>query len=381
MPILRNFASPPKISSKKRRAAAGGVSGKLFMWGSNTFGQLGVGDTEPRSSPTQVGSLTAWSKASTGNATLAVKNNGELWSWGFGSYGGLGLGNTTSYQSPKQIGALTNWATPVMDQDNSGFCLKTDGTLWCWGSNTEGQLGNNNKTAPNVGQRSSPVQLGSSTWAKLSVGSANVLAVDSAGKLFAWGKNQWGQLGLGDTTYRSSPVQVGALTNWKTPSLTAVNVLCTKTDGTLWAWGRSTSGQLGLGNTTNYSSPVQIGSLTTWDVPSTGNGYVSMCVKTDNTLWIWGSGGNGKLGRGNTTSYSSPVQVGALTNWATPSSFSSSSMCSKTDGTLWSWGGQSSGQLGLGNTTDFSSPVQIGSLTTWAVTLGKNTTAGCLQTP
>jgi len=143
-----------------------------------------------------------------------------------------------------------------------------------------------------------------------------------------------------------------------------------KTDGTIWAWGNNDSGQLGQGNITDYSSPVQVGALTTWDTISAGGGTTDgTCevVKTDGTLWTWGSGGNGRLGHNNTTSYSSPVQVGALTTWSKPMAGKNFMQAIKTDGTLWTWGSGTNGKLAQGNTTDYSSPVQIGALSTWNI--------------
>ena len=93
--------------------------------------------------------------------------------------------------------------------------------------------------------------------------------------------------------------------------------------------------------------------------------YSSFAIKTDGTLWSWGSNNSGQLGQGNTINRSSPVQVGALANWSHPAAAASFAIATKTDGTLWSWGDGGSGQLGLGNTTTYSSPVQVGSLTTW----------------
>jgi alpha-tubulin suppressor-like RCC1 family protein len=350
--------------------------GKLFMWGFNSSGQLGQSDTTSRSSPVQVGALTNWSALATGQHTIATKNNGQLWSWGSGSNGGLGLGNTVSLSSPVQVGALTNWLTPKISPRFT-TCLKTDGTLWSWGYNYNGQLGTGNTI-----YRSSPVQVGSSTnWYKVSAGYKFVLATESNGKLFAWGQNSYGQLGQNDTTSRSSPVQIGALTNWKTPFSAPAfgnQSLCVKTDGTLWAWGNGGSGQLGLGDTISRSSPVQVGALTTWDIPE-GGAQFSLCTKTDGTLWAWGQGSDGRLGLGNTTSYSSPKQVGALTNWSKPAAGLSFSTCTTTDGKLFTWGQGSDGKLGLNNTTDFSSPVQVGSLTTWAVPDAGQSSTGCIQ--
>ena len=142
-----------------------------------------------------------------------------------------------------------------------------------------------------------------------------------------------------------------------------------KTDGTIWCWGEGGSGALGQGNTTDYSSPVQVGALTTWATIGPGsetdqaNSEWSMAVKTDGTLWTWGENSKGQLGNGNTTDISSPAQVGALTTWSKVSGGRKSSYAIKTDGTFWAWGDGEA--LGDGTTTGKSSPVQIGALTTW----------------
>ena len=131
--------------------------------------------------------------------------------------------------------------------------------------------------------------------------------------LYAWGLNAVYQLGLGDTTARSSPVQVGALTTWSKVSCDN-HSLAIKTDGTIWSWGLNTSGQLGLNDFSNRLSPVQVGALTTWSNVDAGLVH-TIAIKTDGTLWSWGGNTNGELGLGDTTLRSSPVQVGANTNW------------------------------------------------------------------
>ena len=185
--------------------------------------------------------------------------------------------------------------------------------------------------------------------------------------LWSFGRNYFGQLGLGNTTNVASPTQVGALTTWLNIAA-GYHSLSTKTDNTLWAWGRNGDGQLGLGNSgsgTNRSSPVQVGALTTWSSVYAGS-YSSLAIKTNGTLWSWGQNSYGRLGLGNTTDYSSPKQVGALTTWASISAGSGYwTAAIKTDGTLWSWGSNSYGRLGLGDTNNRSSPVQVGSLTNW----------------
>jgi alpha-tubulin suppressor-like RCC1 family protein len=344
---------------------------QLWSWGDNGSGQLGLGTLTNYSSPKQVGSLGDWSKISCGtDHTIAIKANGTLWSWGTGGEGRLGLGNTTSYSSPKQVGALTTWAYVGAGQGHS-LAIKTDGTLWSWGQNNFGQLGLGNTV-----NRSSPVQVGALTnWAKVAAANSVSVAIKTDGTLWTWGYNFVGTLGLGDSgeyTDRSSPTQVGALTTWKNIAPSELFVIATKTDGTLWAWGQNQFGQLGTGNTTYRSSPVQVGALTNWSIVGGGN-HTSRAIKTDGTFWAWGNNVYGQIGDGTTVYRSSPVQVGVLTTWSilAYSTTSPSTMAIKTDGTLWAWGYNASGRLGLGNTTNRSSPVQVGALTTWrAVTQG-----------
>jgi len=191
--------------------------------------------------------------------------------------------------------------------------------------------------------------------------------------MWAWGSGGSGRLGLGNTTDYSSPKQIGALTTWSKIAAASSTSAAIKTDGTLWSWGYNYYGNVGDGTTIYRSSPVQIGALTTWSSIDGGDGY-TLAIKTDGTLWSWGYNTTyGNLGDGTTISKSSPVQVGALTNWSMVSAGNLTSAAIKTDGTLWTWGANGSGSLGLGNTTHRSSPVQVGSSTTWySVAAGAN---------
>ena len=240
--------------------------------------------------------------------------------------------------------------------------------LFSWGQNEVGQLGQNDTT-----DRSSPVQVGALTsWISASSGLYHSTAIKDNYTVWSWGYNEYGALGLGDTTNRSSPVQVGALTNWKKVSTGDFHTISIKTDGTLWAWGLNSSGELGLGDTTDRSSPVQVGALTTWKQVSSGN-QNTMAIKTDGTLWGWGNNTDGALGLGDTTHRSSPVQVGGLTTWKQVSIAGSAqgvghTLAVKTDGTLWAWGAGGWGQLGNNDSIDISSPIQVGSDTDWDYT-------------
>jgi alpha-tubulin suppressor-like RCC1 family protein len=199
-----------------------------------------------------------------------------------------------------------------------------------------------------------------------SAGGFFCLATKTDGTLWAWGRNEDGQLGTGNRVDRSSPVQVGVLTNWyQAETSTTRNSAAIKTDGTLWGWGFGQTGDIGDGNVISRSSPVQIGALTNWYQVSLGSNGAA-AVKTNNTVWTWGSGSYGRLGDGTTVPKNSPVQVGALANWAQVAAGSFHTIASKTDGTLWVWGRNSYGQLGTNNVTNRSSPVQVGALSSWA---------------
>jgi hypothetical protein len=196
--------------------------------------------------------------------------------------------------------------------------------------------------------------------------------IKTNGTLWAWGTNDYGQLGDGTTTNRSSPVQIGTGTNWRYVRMGTSATFAIKTDGTLWSWGYG--GQVDLGNgISNRSSPVQIGAGTDWNYVSSNGWQAGVhAIKTNGTLWGWGGNGYGTVGDGTTTSRSSPVQIGAGTDWATVSHGTYTTFAIKTNGTLWVWGFNYSGQLGDGTQINRSSPVQIGAGTNWRSVVGTN---------
>jgi alpha-tubulin suppressor-like RCC1 family protein len=306
-----NLTNWALVSGGSNFCAAIKTDGTLWTWGYNNFGALGQNNTVNRSSPVQVGALTNWATVSgaAGGACFAVKTDGTLWAWGRNNLGQLGLNSTVNHSSPVQVGGLTNWAKVV---GGNYFCtaIKTDGTLWAWGANSGGALGLND-----TANRSSPVQVGSLTnWSSASGANGFCLAIKTDGTLWGWGTNSSGQLGQNDITDRSSPVQVGALTDWSfaRPRLNGSTAAAVKTNGTLWTWGNNFSGTLGQGDTVNRSSPIQVGASTDWKTVNAGTFCIA--TKTNKTLWGWGSN-SGQLGLNDTASRSSPVQIGALSIW------------------------------------------------------------------
>jgi alpha-tubulin suppressor-like RCC1 family protein len=348
-------------------AATTGDGSNLWGLGSNNNGQLGIGVSggSVNSSPVQVlGGGTFISVSGGQKFQTAVKDDNTLWSWGYTYNGRLGNGSTTpNISTPVQIGSLTDWAK-VTSFNKGSHGIKTDGTLWGWGANIHGEVGNGTTTA-----YSSPIQIGALTdWLKGGSQQHSSIFIKTDGTAWAWGSNGGGQLGIGDDDARSSPVQIGALTTWAQVAMGDGFCFGILTDGTLWSWGHTASGIGGRGTdqwADRISSPAQIGALTDWAQIAPGDGH-ALAVKTDGTLWAWGSNSSGRLGDGTTTNRSSPVQIGALTTWSKVSVMAyGSSAGIKTDGTLWTWGKGQYGATGHANQTNYSSPVQVGDLTNW----------------
>jgi alpha-tubulin suppressor-like RCC1 family protein len=330
----------------------------LWAWGDNASGQLGVNNTTSRSTPvtTLLGGTNWKSIAGGGNHTIALKTDGSLWSWGSNGSGRLGVNDTTFRSTPvTTLLGGTNWKS-IAGGSTHTIALKTDGTLWTWGSNGSGRLGVNDSTS-----RSTPVTtlLGGNNWKSIAGGDDHTIALKTDGTLWSWGLNGNGQLGVNNTTSRSTPVTtlLGG-TNWKSIAGGGNHTIALKTDGTLWSWGRNSYGQLGVNNATDRITPVTtlLGG-NNWKSIAGGLGH-TIALKTDGSLWSWGRNDSGQLGVNNTTFRSTPVTtlLGG-TNWKSIAGGLTHTIALKTDGSLWSWGGNGNGQLGVNDTTTRSTPV------------------------
>jgi alpha-tubulin suppressor-like RCC1 family protein len=245
--------------------------GTLWACGFNANGQLGLGFNSALNILvlTQVGTDADWAEVSCGaNHTMAIKTNGTLWAWGFNSNGELGLGDKTLRNTPTQVGTATDWKSVSAGFRSMDFAIgpftsaiKTNGTLWAWGANEVGQLGDGT-TVP----KTSPRQVGLSTnWAQISSkGIGFSAAIKTDGTLWAWGRNNFGQLGLGDTTDKIIHRQVGTVANWRSVSVGIGSMSAIKTGGTLWTCGNNASGELGQGDLVNRSTLTQVGVETAW---------------------------------------------------------------------------------------------------------------------
>jgi alpha-tubulin suppressor-like RCC1 family protein len=368
---------------------------ELWMWGLSKTGGLGLNGTAPRtfgvwdsrSSPVQtISGGTNWKQISPGGDTYsftsAIKTDGTLWTWG-SNYGKLG-DNTAIYRSsPVQtVAGGTNWKS-VCTGLQSAFAIKTDGTLWGWGCNGEGCLGDNT-TIP----KSSPVQVvGNATnWKCVSTDGGVVVGLKTDGTLWTWGRGYVGALGDNTTISKSSPVQtIAGGTNWRTIAGGGYMASGIKTDGTLWLWGRSVRGGLGDNTTIRKSSPVQtIAGGTNWKQISIRGYAAAAAIKTDGSLWVWGRNCYGRLGNNSTIDASSPVQtIAGGTNWRSVTTSPYNTAGIKIDGTLWVWGRNGNCVLGIvGDNTinSRSSPVQtIAVGTNWRTLSLSTSSIGALR--
>ncbi|MCE9574879.1 MAG: tandem-95 repeat protein [Deltaproteobacteria bacterium] len=388
------------------------TDGTLWCWGGNTWGEVGTGNTTDVLVPTQVGTATNWGQVSADiGLTCGRQTNGTLWCWGSNYYGTVGDGTNgsgTDRYTPVQIGNLTTWAAV-----SAGFyhscAIRTDGTIWCWGLNDKGQLGDNTTTL-----RNAPTQVGTSTaWASVDAGGSHSCGRRTNGTVWCWGSNAFGQLGDGTVQQRLAPAQVGAATNWASVSsgyettcaLTTTGIMdcwghnvtggtglgigdantpmavgsatdwgavaggtlttCGLRAGSPWCWGGNFAGQLGNNSQISEQIPVAAAGTAKFTAISSGGGH-SCAIGADNTLWCWGVNYAGQLGDGTTSDKLSPYQLSSAVAYTAVAGGGSHTCAVRTDGSLWCWGANSSGQLGDGTTTEQHTPTKIGTATNWS---------------
>jgi len=272
------------------------VGDELWTWGRNDVSQLGINATGNRSTPvTTFAGGTNWKQVAGGfKNKAAIKTDGTLWTWGINSFGILGDNTSVTKSTPvTTFAGGTNWRQ-VSSAQYHAAAIKTDGTLWCWGLNQYSQIGINA-----TGARSTPVTTfsGGTNWKQVSCGGGHIAATKTDGTLWLWGRNSFGGIGDNTTVHRSTPVTTFAGgTNWKQVSGGGVFTAAIKTDGTLWLWGYNNYGNLGDNTTIQKNTPITtFTGGTNWKQVSSG-GYHTAAIKTNGTLWTWGYGARGELG-------------------------------------------------------------------------------------
>jgi alpha-tubulin suppressor-like RCC1 family protein len=341
--------------------------------GGNAYGQLGLGYSFYRPSPEQVGTIGGWAQVDASLSHAAgVRDDHSLWTWGYDIDGGLG--GSGGINAPARVGYDADWASVscgAYTDSNYTMAIKTGGTLWAFGDNDAGQLGLGDRQ-----ERLVPTQVGADAdWAVVAasdgVGSHgrtddlhpdytlddHTLAIRTDGSLWAWGANDHGQLGVGGGD-RLSPTRVDMATDWADVACGDDYSAGLKTDGTLWVWGRNQFGQLGTIDLVGKNVPTQVMAGDTFTAFACGagrDGSHMLAVKSDGTLWGWGSNGTGELARG--SAYPAlilpPTQLVAGTGWKSVACGSyygdNFSLATKTTGEIWAWGGNYRGQLGNGD--------------------------------
>ena len=331
--------------------------GTLWGCGYNAYGQLGLEDTIDKTAFTQITTNTEDIKSvyCGYNNTFILEHDGTLWTCGQNDWGELGLGNNTGRTIFTQITTNTNDVKSVCCGGNHTFILKNDGTLWGSGANNYGQLGLGDATS-----RTTFTQVTTNTDDIKSVycGADHSFILKNDGTLWGSGYNGYGNLGLGDNTHRYTFTQI--TTNVKSVYCGAYHTLILKNDGTLWSTGCNGNGQLGLGDSSHRYTFTEI-TTNVNNIKSVYCGrYHTFILKNDGTLWGCGYNAYGQLGLGNTTDRTTFTQI------TTNADDIKSVYCCiyhtfilKNDGTLWSCGYNDYGQLGLGDNTSRNTFTQV----------------------
>ena len=357
----------------------------VYGTGYNGYGQLGINNTTDSKVLAQTWNISGVKQVTAGEThTVALKQDGTVWAWGRNQYGQIGDNTTTDRLIPVQVlgkdgeGEITG-ITAIFAGNSHTVALREGGTVWAWGRNNYGQLGDDTITNRHV-----PVQVkgrggeGELTGVTaISAGGNHTVALNENGTVWAWGYNGCGRLGDGTTTDRLTPVQVlgeggeGELTGVTAISAGGNHTVVLNENGTVWAWGYNECGQLGDNTTTDRLTPVQVlgegakDELTGVTAISAGYGY-TVALKQDGTVWAWGDNWYGQLGDNTTTDRHTPVQVlgeggtGELTGVTAISAGLNHTVALKEDGTVWAWGYNGYGQLGDGTAgVGYDTPVQV----------------------
>jgi alpha-tubulin suppressor-like RCC1 family protein len=305
---------------------------------------------------TTTGAFTAAAVAGGGSHSLVLKTDGTVWGFGLNSNGQIGDTTTTSPRStPVQVAGLTG-VTAIAAGSAHSVALKSDGSVVAWGVNSSGQLGNGTTT-----QRTSPTTVpGLTGVVAIAAGLNHTVALKSDGSVVAWGENANGQLGDSTDTDRTGPVGVSGLTSGVVAIAAGhYHTLAVKSDGSVVAWGNNANGQVGDGSQTTAWVPTQVSGLTSGVAEVAAGGFHSLARKADGSVVGWGLNNFGQLGDGSTTQRLTPVSLTTLSSVSAVRAGQNHSYALKSNSTVWSWGNGSSGQLGDGTNVAKSTPVQV----------------------
>ena len=309
---------------------------------------------------TITGVFTPGAVVSGSSHSLALKHDGTVWAWGTGSNGQLGDGTTDSSSLPKRVAALTG-VIAIAGGTQFSVAVRNDGTVWTWGNDANEALGNGAAGATNW-----PTSIGLTGVTHVAAGDNFALARKSDGTVVGWGKNANGQLGDGTTTTRSSPVAVADLSSVVTVAAGSSHSVALLTDGTVRAWGRNATSSVGDGTTTDRWSPVRVDGLSGITAIAAGDEH-TLALRDDGTVWAWGYNWYYRYGDGTMVTRTTPVRS-FIDGVTVIGAGGTHSMAMKADGSLWTWGQNTSGVLANGDpSVDFKVPTQVAASTGIAI--------------
>ncbi|MDN4071386.1 S-layer homology domain-containing protein [Paenibacillus vini] len=353
--VFSASAMPPKLVAGYYHTVALASEGQVYSWGGNDRGQLGNGMSNNRNTPGIVTDLDQIMEIDSGvRSSMALRADGTVWTWGMNENGQLGIGTFVNTAVPTKVTALEGTRITAISGrlGYHSMALAEDGTVWTWGENDSGELGDGTKTLRNV-----PVQVqGLDQVAAIAAGGYYSLALKEDGTVWAWGTNQNGELGDGTFADKLLPVQVSGLSDVSLIAVGGSHSLAVKQDGTVWAWGSNRQGELGDGTITNRSKPVKVLNLENI-VDIAGGGYHSLALDADGNVWSWGLGNYGQLGRTGTASDRVPARISDLTSVIDISAGGFHSLAMTKDMRVWGWGYNGYGQLGDGTWSTSTVPV------------------------
>ncbi|MCL2143112.1 MAG: fibronectin type III domain-containing protein, partial [Methanomassiliicoccaceae archaeon] len=288
--------------------------------------------------------------------SIALKSDGTVWAWGRNNYGQLGDGTSgtgADKSLPTQVSGLTD-VIAIGAGRNHSLAVKSDGTVWAWGYNNYGQLGDGT-----TANRNEPVQVsGLTDVTAVSGGEGHSFALKSDGTVWSWGYNEYGQLGDGTYINKRTPVQAQGLVNIISVGAGNNHSVAMRDDKTVLTWGINNNGQLGNGITIETGTPVQVVGMNGPIAMAAGQRH-SIALKSDGMVWAWGRNNYGQLGDGTLTDRKAPTQVPDLTDVIAIAAGEAFTIALKGDGTVWTWGQNNQGQLGDGTYVNKNTPTQV----------------------
>jgi alpha-tubulin suppressor-like RCC1 family protein len=359
--LFPRIMAKPKVAAGFTHTLAIRHDGTLWAWGKNDKGQLGRNNTTSYPKPVQVGTDKTWAAVAAGDyVSFGLKKDGTLWSWGANDDGLLGNGATSATPRlvPDQVCKVSgpacygNRYVSMSAGAKHVLALKNDGTVWAWGRNPDGELGDGTRT-----NRFYPTQIygGDHRWISISAGGFHSVALNKDGEIWTWGSNVYGELGQGDFSSSAYPaLESSAGHDWAQIAAGRYHTIALKKNGSVWGWGDNSSSQLGNGSTTlKFASPAPAqgeGLADDWACIGAGT-YASGGIRMNGKIYTWGANDNGVLGNGAIATRTLPGTIYKnQTDWSSFAMGYMQCFALKTNGFLWGWGNNTDGEVGVNST-------------------------------